>query len=251
MVVVSSIIWNLSGAVWQFTALTRKHRVWPLSVVSARHIYSISDVMLHRCASICTWYCALALWVTSSVSGLASSQHWSTVLPLTGSTPGQQRLWSVWPLAFWWTSLPLSQIPGRTLPTIWHLLTNLWQKPPACTLRASGVTTTPHQRSDVFAGCTIKILTAVAAQCHVLVCSVASCQINKVVDGDYDVSSPGIAFVLKAFGLQSYLELISLYKDLLACKREELRLDKERLENGVTKIAQASAQASQISYRNV
>ena len=42
--------------------------------------------------------------------------------------------------------------------------------------------------------------------------------------------------------MQSYLELISLYKDLLARKREELRLDKERLENGVTKIAQASAQ---------
>ncbi|KAA6419077.1 MAG: flagellar outer dynein arm heavy chain beta [Trebouxia sp. A1-2] len=41
---------------------------------------------------------------------------------------------------------------------------------------------------------------------------------------------------------KSYLELISLYKDLLARKREELRLDKERLENGVTKIAQASAQ---------
>ncbi len=44
--------------------------------------------------------------------------------------------------------------------------------------------------------------------------------------------------------VQSYLELISLYKDLLARKREELRLDKERLENGVTKIAQASAQVS-------
>lgn len=44
--------------------------------------------------------------------------------------------------------------------------------------------------------------------------------------------------------MQSYLELISLYKDLLARKREELRLDKERLENGVTKIAQASAQVS-------
>ena len=44
--------------------------------------------------------------------------------------------------------------------------------------------------------------------------------------------------------MQSYLELISLYKDLLARKREELRLDKERLENGLTKIAQASAQVS-------
>jgi ribosomal protein S16 len=48
--------------------------------------------------------------------------------------------------------------------------------------------------------------------------------------------------------MQSYLELISLYKDLLARKREELRLDKERLENGVTKIAQASAQ---VSHQNV
>lgn len=48
------------------------------------------------------------------------------------------------------------------------------------------------------------------------------------------------------FLMQSYLELISLYKDLLARKREELRLDKERLENGVTKIAQASAQVSHV-----
>lgn len=45
---------------------------------------------------------------------------------------------------------------------------------------------------------------------------------------------------------QSYLELISLYKSLLARKREELRLDKERLENGVTKIAQASAQVADL-----
>ena len=41
---------------------------------------------------------------------------------------------------------------------------------------------------------------------------------------------------------KSYLELISLYKSLLAQKRAELRADKERLENGVGKIAQASAQ---------
>ena len=46
--------------------------------------------------------------------------------------------------------------------------------------------------------------------------------------------------------LQSYLELISLYKELLARKREELRLSKERLENGVTKIAQASAQVADL-----
>ena len=46
--------------------------------------------------------------------------------------------------------------------------------------------------------------------------------------------------------MQSYLEMISLYKSLLARKREELRLDKERLENGVTKIAQASAQVADL-----
>lgn len=46
--------------------------------------------------------------------------------------------------------------------------------------------------------------------------------------------------------LQSYLELISLYKELLARKREELRVSKERLENGVTKIAQASAQVADL-----
>ena len=43
---------------------------------------------------------------------------------------------------------------------------------------------------------------------------------------------------------KSYLELINLYKQLLGRKRDELRQDKERLENGVTKIAQASAQVS-------
>ena len=53
-------------------------------------------------------------------------------------------------------------------------------------------------------------------------------------------------YLTSHFFLQSYLELISLYKDLLARKREELRLDKERLENGVTKIAQASAQVSHL-----
>ena len=43
---------------------------------------------------------------------------------------------------------------------------------------------------------------------------------------------------------KSYLELILLYKSLLAQKRAELRADKERLENGVDKIAQASAQVT-------
>lgn len=43
---------------------------------------------------------------------------------------------------------------------------------------------------------------------------------------------------------KSYLELISLYKSLLARKRAELQAAKERLQNGVEKIAQASAQAS-------
>ena len=41
---------------------------------------------------------------------------------------------------------------------------------------------------------------------------------------------------------KSYLELIALYKALLAQKRAQLRANKERLENGVDKIAQASAQ---------
>ena len=41
---------------------------------------------------------------------------------------------------------------------------------------------------------------------------------------------------------KSYLELISLYKSLLAQKRAELKANKERLESGVEKIAQASAQ---------
>ena len=43
---------------------------------------------------------------------------------------------------------------------------------------------------------------------------------------------------------KSYLEFGALYKLLLAQKRSELKRDKERLENGVDKIAQASAQAS-------
>lgn len=41
---------------------------------------------------------------------------------------------------------------------------------------------------------------------------------------------------------KSYLELIALYKLLLARKRAELQAAKERLQNGVEKIAQASAQ---------
>lgn len=41
---------------------------------------------------------------------------------------------------------------------------------------------------------------------------------------------------------KSYLELIALYKCLLARKRAELQAAKERLQNGVEKIAQASAQ---------
>ena len=45
---------------------------------------------------------------------------------------------------------------------------------------------------------------------------------------------------------KSYLELISLYKDMLAAKRAELKQAKERLENGVDKIAQASAQVADL-----
>lgn len=41
---------------------------------------------------------------------------------------------------------------------------------------------------------------------------------------------------------KSYLELIALYKTLLANKREALRGAKTRLENGVEKIAHASKQ---------
>ena len=46
---------------------------------------------------------------------------------------------------------------------------------------------------------------------------------------------------------KSYLEFGALYKMLLAQKRLELKTNKERLENGVDKISQASAQASRIS----
>ena len=42
---------------------------------------------------------------------------------------------------------------------------------------------------------------------------------------------------------KSYLELIALYKLLLARKREALQQAKDRLVSGVEKIAQASAQA--------
>jgi dynein heavy chain len=45
---------------------------------------------------------------------------------------------------------------------------------------------------------------------------------------------------------KSYLELISLYKDMLSVKRSELKQAKERLENGVDKIAQASAQVADL-----
>ena len=45
---------------------------------------------------------------------------------------------------------------------------------------------------------------------------------------------------------KSYLELIALYKTLLAQKRDDLRQAKLRLENGVDKIAQASAQVADL-----
>jgi dynein heavy chain len=47
---------------------------------------------------------------------------------------------------------------------------------------------------------------------------------------------------------KSYLELISLYKTLLARKRAELQAAKERLQNGVEKIAQASAQVRVLGW---
>ena len=46
---------------------------------------------------------------------------------------------------------------------------------------------------------------------------------------------------------KSYLELISLFKLLLASKRAQLSANKLRLQNGVEKISQASAQARPIS----
>jgi len=45
---------------------------------------------------------------------------------------------------------------------------------------------------------------------------------------------------------KSYLELISLYDSLLAQKRADLKVQKDRLENGVDKIAQASAQVKDL-----
>jgi dynein heavy chain len=45
---------------------------------------------------------------------------------------------------------------------------------------------------------------------------------------------------------KGYLELISLYKQLLEAKRAELKASRDRLENGVDKIAQASAQVAEL-----
>lgn len=93
------------------------------------------------------WCCVSVLSETNSVSEPVSSLPWSTALPLTGSTPGLLRHWSVWPPASWWTSLPLTQTPVRTSPTTCPLPISLWQRHPACTWRACADTTTPHQRS--------------------------------------------------------------------------------------------------------
>ncbi len=41
---------------------------------------------------------------------------------------------------------------------------------------------------------------------------------------------------------KSYLELIALFKSLLASKRAQLGANKARLQSGVEKISQASAQ---------
>ena len=93
------------------------------------------------------WCCVSVRSETNSVSEPASSLPWSTALPLTGSTPGLLRHWSVWPPASWWTFLPLTQTPVRTLLTTCPLHISLWQRHPACTWRACADTTTPHQRS--------------------------------------------------------------------------------------------------------
>lgn len=45
---------------------------------------------------------------------------------------------------------------------------------------------------------------------------------------------------------KSYLELIALYKQLLELKRTDLRMQRERLESGVEKIAQASSQVADL-----
>lgn len=50
---------------------------------------------------------------------------------------------------------------------------------------------------------------------------------------------------------KSYLEFGALYRSLLAQKCAELRVGKERLENGVDKIAQASAQVSTLMQSRV
>lgn len=47
---------------------------------------------------------------------------------------------------------------------------------------------------------------------------------------------------------KSYLELISLFKSLLASKRAQLGANKARLQSGVEKISQASAQAIYLQF---
>lgn len=48
---------------------------------------------------------------------------------------------------------------------------------------------------------------------------------------------------------KSYLELIALFKTLLAKRRSQLSANRQRLQHGVEKIAQASAQV-QSAIRN-
>ena len=50
---------------------------------------------------------------------------------------------------------------------------------------------------------------------------------------------------------KSYLEFGALYKMLLAKKRAALKEEKERLESGVDKIAQASAQVCRCIARSL
>lgn len=50
---------------------------------------------------------------------------------------------------------------------------------------------------------------------------------------------------------KSYLELIAFYKTLLATKRHELDADRQRLESGVEKIAQASQQVAELQVCRV
>jgi hypothetical protein len=188
---------------------------------------------LHRSASTCTSCCASRRSATSSACARASSPRSSTAPCSTGSTPGPPRPWSRWRAASWPTCLPLTALCARTSLCTWRLRTSASPRRASSTWRPSGGGAPAGWLARWLAVCLqgLPVALELAGVARLLSAPPRSLLCPSPRPRRYNYTTP-----------KSYLELISLYKQLLERKRQELRAAKERLQNGVEKIAQASAQ---------